>query len=33
VAMAAALCAAALPVLKLARMQPARLIKIFADER
>ena len=33
VAMAAALCAAALPVLKLARMQPASLIKIFADER
>jgi putative ABC transport system permease protein len=33
VAMAAALCAAALPVLKLARMQPTRLIKIFADER
>jgi putative ABC transport system permease protein len=33
VAMAAALCAAALPVVKLARMQPARLIKIFADER
>jgi putative ABC transport system permease protein len=33
VAMAAALVAAALPVIKLARMQPARLIKIFADER
>jgi putative ABC transport system permease protein len=33
VAMAAALLAAALPVLKLARMQPMRLIKIFADER
>ncbi len=33
VAMAAALLAALLPVLKLARMQPARLIKIFADER
>jgi len=33
VAMAAALCAAALPVLKLARMQPTSLIKIFADER
>jgi putative ABC transport system permease protein len=33
VAMAASLLAAALPVLKLARMQPTRLIKIFADER
>jgi putative ABC transport system permease protein len=33
VAMAAALLAAALPVLKLSRMPPARLIKIFADER
>ena len=33
VAMAAALCAALLPVIKLARMQPASLIKIFADER
>ena len=33
VAMAASLCAALLPVLKLARMQPASLIKIFADER
>jgi putative ABC transport system permease protein len=33
VAMVASLLAAALPVLKLARMQPARLIKIFADER
>jgi putative ABC transport system permease protein len=33
VAMVAALFAAALPVLRLARMQPARLIKIFADER
>jgi putative ABC transport system permease protein len=33
VAMLAALCAALLPVLKLARMQPARLAKIFADER
>ena len=33
VAMAAALLAALLPVLKLARMQPANLIKIFADER
>jgi putative ABC transport system permease protein len=33
VAMAAALCAAALPVLKLARMQPTSLIKIFANER
>jgi putative ABC transport system permease protein len=33
VAMAAALCAALIPVLKLARMQPATLIKIFADER
>jgi putative ABC transport system permease protein len=33
VAMAAALLAALIPVLKLARMQPARLIKIFADER
>jgi len=33
VAMAAALSAALIPVLKLARMQPASLIKIFADER
>jgi putative ABC transport system permease protein len=33
VAMAASLVAAAIPVLKLARMQPATLIKIFADER
>jgi len=33
VAMLAALLAAALPVLKLARMQPAALAKIFADER
>ena len=33
VAMLAALLAALLPALKLARMQPASLIKIFADER
>jgi putative ABC transport system permease protein len=33
VAMVASLAAALLPVLKLARMQPATLIKIFADER
>jgi putative ABC transport system permease protein len=33
VAMVAALFAALLPALKLARMQPASLIKIFADER
>jgi putative ABC transport system permease protein len=33
VAMLASLLAALIPVLKLARMQPARLIKIFADER
>jgi putative ABC transport system permease protein len=33
VAMAAALLAALFPVLKLARMQPMSLIKIFADER
>ena len=33
VAMIAALLAALLPVVRLARMQPARLIKIFADER
>jgi putative ABC transport system permease protein len=33
VAMAAALVAALLPVLKLARMQPTTLVKIFADER
>jgi putative ABC transport system permease protein len=33
VAMAASLLAAVLPVIKLARMQPAHLIKIFADER
>jgi putative ABC transport system permease protein len=33
VALAAALCAALLPVLRLARMQPAALIRIFANER
>jgi putative ABC transport system permease protein len=33
VAMAASLLAALLPVLRLARMQPARLVRIFADER
>lgn len=33
VAIAASLVAATIPVLKLARMQPAALIKIFADER
>jgi putative ABC transport system permease protein len=33
VAMAAALAAAALPVFRLARMQPASLIRIFANER
>ena len=33
VTMAAALCAAALPVARLARMQPASLIRIFANER
>jgi putative ABC transport system permease protein len=33
VAMLAALLAALLPVLKLARMQPAAMVKIFADER
>jgi putative ABC transport system permease protein len=33
VAMLAALLAALLPVVRLARMQPARLVKIFADER
>jgi putative ABC transport system permease protein len=33
VAMLAALAAAALPVLRLARMQPASLIRIFANER
>lgn len=33
VAMAAAFCAAALPVARLARMQPANLIRIFANER
>jgi putative ABC transport system permease protein len=33
VAMAAALCAALLPVIRLARMQPAALIRIFANER
>ena len=33
IAMLAALCAAALPVLRLARMQPAALIRIFANER
>jgi putative ABC transport system permease protein len=31
--MLAALCAAALPVLRLARMQPQDLIRIFANER
>jgi putative ABC transport system permease protein len=31
--MAAALLASLIPMLKLARMQPARLVKIFADER
>jgi putative ABC transport system permease protein len=33
VAMLASLCAALIPALKLARMQPTNLIKIFADER
>ncbi len=33
VAMLAAFCAAVLPVLRLARMQPANLIRIFANER
>ena len=33
VAMTAALCAALIPVLKLARTQPASLIKVFADEQ
>jgi putative ABC transport system permease protein len=33
VAMLAALCAALIPVAKLARMQPASLIRIFANER
>jgi putative ABC transport system permease protein len=33
VAMAAAFCAALIPVLKLARMQPAALVKVFANER
>jgi putative ABC transport system permease protein len=33
VAMLASLLAALLPVVRLARMQPARLVKIFADER
>jgi putative ABC transport system permease protein len=33
VAMLASLLAAALPILKLLRMQPAKLVKIFADER
>ncbi|HET7887055.1 MAG TPA: ABC transporter permease [Bradyrhizobium sp.] len=33
VAMAAALVAAVIPVLKLARLQPATLIKVFANER
>jgi putative ABC transport system permease protein len=33
VAMLAALLAALLPILKLLRMQPAKLVKIFADER
>ena len=33
VAIAASLVAALIPVLKLARMQPAALIKVFADER
>jgi putative ABC transport system permease protein len=33
VAMAAAFCAALLPVLRLSRMQPAALIRIFANER
>jgi len=33
VAMLAALLAALLPIVKLVRMQPAKLVKIFADER
>ncbi|WP_454621702.1 FtsX-like permease family protein [Bradyrhizobium cenepequi] len=33
VALAAALCAALLPVVRLARMQPANLIRIFVNER
>lgn len=33
VAMAASLVAAAIPVLKLTRIQPATLVKVFADER
>ena len=33
VALLASLIAAALPILKLLRMQPARLVKVFADER
>ncbi|WP_047308493.1 FtsX-like permease family protein [Rhodopseudomonas palustris] len=33
VALLATLLAAALPILKLVRMQPARLVKVFADER
>ena len=33
VALVAALCAALLPVIRLARMQPASLIRIFANER
>jgi putative ABC transport system permease protein len=33
VALLASLIAAALPILKLVRMQPARLVKVFADER
>jgi putative ABC transport system permease protein len=33
VAMLAALLAALIPVIKLARMQPANLVKIFANER
>jgi putative ABC transport system permease protein len=33
VAMLASLLAALLPVVRLARMQPARLVKVFADER
>jgi putative ABC transport system permease protein len=31
--MLASLLAALLPVVRLARMQPSRLVKIFADER
>jgi putative ABC transport system permease protein len=33
VAMVAALLAALIPVIKLTRMQPANLVKIFANER